>query len=293
MKSKKSSFTIALLVIVAIIAVLELIVIISSYVYIKHNYPKIFVKLPPAIMVIDIRGTIINTQFAGMLEFRGKNKEVVTPAENIVRYLEYYENDDGVKAFILDIDSNGGSNAGAEEIIDKIKHMKKPVVAVVRDSALSAGYLVAIGTERVFAQPSSGVGDIGAFVEINRTRNGTVQTCKMASTPFKEASYNDCSGFDPELIKIYRRILMIEHDAFVKDVAERRGLNQYYIDGLADGRIYYGIEALDLGLIDQIGGMPEAVEYLENKTNSSLEVLYLRDIINFNTNGKINTNSST
>jgi protease-4 len=271
------------LIIISFVTIVELLIIVTGGIYLFTNYPQIFAKPRNAIMVIDIRGELISTQFGSVMAFRGKEKGVVTSADNIVRYLDYYNHDDNIKAFILDIDSNGGSGEAAEEIIEKIHHMKKPVVAVIRDSALSSGYYVATGTARIFAQKGSGVGDIGVVhVEVNRSRNGTEQVCIIASTPFKESYYDDCPGFDPEVVRLYRRSVQIGHYAFVEDIAQARKLSQLYVDRLADGSIYYGIEAVDLGLIDEIGGISAAVIYLENITNTTLETIYLRDILNFN-----------
>ena len=75
--------------------------------------------------------------------------------------LEFFSQDPNIKAFILEINSNGSQTAAQEEIVRYIKRMNKPVIAVIKGSALSSGYYVAAGTNKIYADESAKIGNIG------------------------------------------------------------------------------------------------------------------------------------
>ncbi|MBI4154870.1 S49 family peptidase [Candidatus Woesearchaeota archaeon] len=263
----------------SIVCALELIFIIFGLIYLSIYYPLVFEKPNPSVLVIDIRGEIISTEFAGIYEERGVKRNISISSENIIQILDHFSKINNFKAFILDIDSNGGDTVGSDELVRYMMKMNKTIIAVIRDSALSGGYLVAAGTDKIYANPMSNIGDIGLVsVNVYRTRNGTKQTCYIPSTKYKNMYLDDCPGFDPIEFKMLKDRINISHNYFVNDLAYLRNVSFEYMAKFGDGAIYRGIEAKEYGLIDEIGDIYDAVSWLEKELNTKLDLVYLRDI---------------
>lgn len=250
------------------------------YIYSQNT----FTNEKPAVLVIDMTGELTTDTFGGLYSnYTLEEKPGPTSSSTkIVNALQQYENDDHIKAFIIEIDSNGGSGIGEEEIALQIWRMKKPVVAVVRDQALSAGYYVASSTERIYANELSNIGDIGilkVYDFIDKTTNEP-NVCYVPSVKYKNIYSNDCSNFGMNLTeyKSIIRALKYNHDTMVYEIAHFRNLSYGYTSLLADGSIYRGREALNNGLIDEIGDTKNATEWLEKQLGTELEIVYLREI---------------
>ena len=260
------------------IVILEFLIIVFGYFYVVNKSPGVF-QHKPSILVIDVHGSLIDTVLGGVYDRGGTLGELTTSADEVVRVLQTFERDDNFKGFILDIDSNGGEGSAAEDIARQVRRMDKPVVAVVRDQALSSGYYVAASTNRIYANAFSNIGNIGVISSfVNRTRNGTEQECFVSSTKIKGMFLSDCAGFDPEEVQTMQHYVKVSHDYFIYDIALLRNLSIPYIAKLADGSIYHGGEALKLQLIDAIGDAQSAKRDLEKQTGSKLELIYLRDL---------------
>ncbi len=185
----------------------------------------------------------------------------------IAEALERARTNDAVRAVLLAIDSPGGSVAGGEAMHAALGRLaeRKPVVAVMGGTAASAGYMVALPAARIFARESTVTGSIGVILqtpdvsEFLARLGVTMQT--VASGPFKDQP----SPFRPlteegraELDRVVRDM----HEQFVARVAAGRNLPPERARALADGRVFTGREALGLGLVDEIGGEPEARTWL-------------------------------
>ena len=183
----------------------------------------------------------------------------------IVGFLRQAETDPRVKAVVVRINSGGGSPAAAEEIYDAIRRIRsrgKPVVASMGDVAASAAYYIAAAADRIVANPSTTTGSIGVISQnfvIGRLLDElgiTVET--VVSGPFKDAT----SQFRPmtEEERAYMQALVNDVlEQFVHAVAEGRGLDVEYVRSLADGRIFTGRQAHSLRLVDELGGLEDAI----------------------------------
>lgn len=261
-----------------LIVIIELIIILIIPLYLNYKYPSILQNHKPSVLVIDIFGQIIKDSPSNIVE----SEEFPTPilSKDIINILRFYENNDDIKAFIFDIDSNGG-NALTVDFASQISTFKKPIVAVIRDQALSGGYYVAAASDRIFANEISNIGDIGVTtITEYRRGNQSWKKCHISSSVYKIMYSNDCPGIDIiyyENEKIRAKELNQE---FAFDIAKFRNLSIPYILKLADGTIYKGNEAVELGLIDEIGGIHEARDWLEKELNMNLEIIYYREIKN-------------
>lgn len=187
-----------------------------------------------------------------------------------------------VRAVLVSIDSSGGSVAGGEALHDALTRIaeRKPVVAVMRGTAASAGYMVALPAQRIFAREATVTGSIGVILqsfdasELLATLG--LRSENVASGPFKDQP----SPFRPlseEGRAELRRVVTDLHAQFVGMVAAGRRMPEDRVRELADGRIFTGREALRLGLVDEMGGEAEARAWL-GRTHGVPESLPVRDI---------------
>jgi protease-4 len=196
-----------------------------------------------------------------IVEIRG----VITQSSGIIEEIHQYVDDEGVKAIILRIDSPGGGVGPSQEIhreILKIK-AKKRVVASLGSVAASGGYYIACASDRIVANPGTITGSIGVLMEFTNIEElfkkigikGVVVKSgelKDIGSPFREMT--------PEERKIIQGVIDNVHQQFIQAVAEGRKLDRSKVIEIADGRILTGEQAKQLGLVDQIGNLQDAID---------------------------------
>lgn len=167
--------------------------------------------------------------------------------------------DDGaVKALLVVIDSPGGTVSGGESLHNAIARVaaKKPVVAVMGGVAASAGYMVSVAAERIFARESTLTGSIGVLLETGEI-SGLLDKVGLSAETIVSGPLKDQPGLTHKLSDRGREVLqgLVQdmYDQFVGMVAAGRHLNPDTVRKLGDGRAYTGRQALALGLVDQIG----------------------------------------
>jgi len=172
--------------------------------------------------------------------------------------------DDSVKAIVLRVDSPGGAVLASDQIWREVKNAarKKPVVASMSDVAASGGYYIAMAAQRILADPSTITGSIGVVATMFNLEQA-YQKIGFSHTVLKRGRFADATDnsrplteeererFHREVLRSYRR--------FVAKVAAARGRKVEEIEALAQGRVWSGAQALKNGLIDQIGGLSQAI----------------------------------
>jgi protease-4 len=201
----------------------------------------------------------------GIVEAKGTIGE--TPgvdADKIVKLLKKYEKDDDIRAIVLRVDSPGGAVAPSQEIYDAIKRIKarKKVVVSMGNLAASGGYYISAPADKIYAEPGTLTGSIGViFMHFNI--RGLLEAVKVDETTLKSGKYKDTlSPFRAVQDTDREEIQGISDDVygqFVKAVAEGRGLPEAKVREIAEGRIYTGRRAKELKLVDELGGMDDAV----------------------------------
>lgn len=186
-----------------------------------------------------------------------------------IEQLERYAENRSVKAIVVRINSPGGGIVPSQELFAEIRRIRadtgKPIVASLDSVAASGGYYVAAACDAIVANPGSITGSIGVIMQWMNVEE-LVQWAKLRPETFASGSMKDAgSPFreTSEAEKVYlQRIVSQLHLQFVRAVAEgRKGkLTQAEVSRLADGRVFTGEEAQKLGLIDELGGLTEAVE---------------------------------
>lgn len=214
--------------------------------------------------------------------FAGKQIGVITvegmisSSDEIVKQIEEARKDDDIASVIMRIESPGGSIGASQEIFEAIKQLaeKKPVIASMGSVAASGGYYIACGATKILANPGTITGSIGVRLE-HVTLGELLKWAKVGHETLKSGRYKDIGSFDrpitPEERAILEGVLRDLHDQFKEVVAKTRNLPADKVDKIADGRVYTGREARDLGLVDEMGGFTEAIKIAGKLGNISGE----------------------
>jgi len=195
----------------------------------------------------------------------------------VVQQIQDLNDNPNIKGILLDIDSGGGFVEPGEAIMLAIQKTSKPKVAVIHDMGASSAYMIASGVDQIFASRFSSVGSIGVTADFldtsEKDRREGIIFYDLSSGVHKGAMKDNS-----RLTSIQKEVIMGDimklHEVFVEYVAKNRNLPIEEVRSLADGRTYVGDDALKLGLIDQIGGMPEATKWLENKIGEKVSYCY-------------------
>ena len=186
--------------------------------------------------------------------------------ETIIRTLGEYRDDPAVRAVVLRIDSPGGVVAPTQEIftaVRRLRETKKPVVASLGSVAASGGYYVAVSADRIFASPGTLTGSIGVVMQLANVE-GLLKKVGVEYVVVKAGAYKDAGNFaramTPEERRILQNLLDDVYDQFIGAVAEGRGLEPGAVRAFAEGRIYSGRQAHGLKMVDDLGGLEDAIE---------------------------------
>jgi protease IV len=201
-------------------------------------------KSDKSIAVVELSGTIMDA------------KEVVE---------QIYKNayDDTIAGIILKIDSPGGAVGPSQEIFNAVLELKKekPIVAVMSSVAASGGLYAALGASKIFSQPGTLTGSIGVIMQFPNLEkiSETVgfQMITVKSGKLKDVG-NPFRGLGPEEEEYLNQTLDLIHRDFIQAVVKGRGIDQAQVEKFADGRILTGLQAKELGIVDDFGGVYKA-----------------------------------
>jgi len=172
------------------------------------------------------------------------------------------------KAVLLSIDSSGGDPVAGQEVANALRASGLPSVAVIRGLGASAAYWAATGADRLYASRVSEVGGIGVTASYLDESDKNKQE-GYAYTELTSAKYKDLGDPGRPLSADERKLILADlekmHRVFIEEVALNRGLALEVAEELANGLTYLGEDALASGLIDELGGAPEALQYLETR----------------------------
>lgn len=174
--------------------------------------------------------------------------------------------DDKVKAVVIRVNSPGGSALASESIWREIEETKKvkKVVTSMGDVAASGGYYIACNSDKIIANPTTITGSIGVFgllfnakKMLNEKLGVTIDTVKTSKYADFMSQSRTVTDFEGAIIQ--NRIEEI-YDNFISRVAEGRKMNKADVDSIGQGRVWSGIDAKRIGLIDEFGGLKKAIE---------------------------------
>src|SRR3989338_2886737 len=213
------------------------------------------------VALIPIEGVIVATDPNGLFE-------TVTTSTDAIELIEKADKNSNIKAIILQINSPGGSAVASEEIAEAVKKTNKTTVAWIREVGASGAYWIASSTDHIVASRISITGSIGVissylefsgFLEkygIGYERLVTGDS-KDVGTPFRKLTTKETEKIQERLDRL--------HNIFINEVAENRQLSIDKVKKLADGDVLLGEEALEAGLVDQLGDKVVLESYLKSE----------------------------
>jgi protease-4 len=183
--------------------------------------------------------------------------------KNLIRKLRYNEK---VKAIVLRVNSPGGSSLASEIIWRELMLAQKegkPVVVSMGDVAASGGYYISCVADSIFAQPNTITGSIGVFAMIPNMESFFKNKLGVTFDRVKTGDYADALTISKPLNPQERKIIQNQVDMIYADfkqrVADGRDLDTAYVDSIAQGRVWTGLRASKIGLVDRVGGIDEAI----------------------------------
>lgn len=198
--------------------------------------------------------------------------------KDLVKEIDKLAQDDDVKAVVLRVNSGGGSASSSENIwyaAEELKETGKPFVVSMGSVAASGGYYIAAGADSIFAEPSTITGSIGVFMmfpiaqELMNDKLGirfdTVNTAKYSNafSPYRSLSEGEKAVLKQRTADIY--------ETFLDRVAEGREMDKEDVRKIAGGRVYAGERAKEIGLVDRLAGLDEAIASATKLANLSEE----------------------
>lgn len=195
----------------------------------------------------------------------GKGSYNTIGSETTVEAIREASEDENVKAIVLRVNSPGGSALASEIIWREINlaKQKKKVVVSMGDYAASGGYYIACNADKIFANNSTLTGSIGVFGIVPNTKNFLNEKLGVYIETVKTHKHSDiANGYrklsDDELNVIQNSVEDI-YETFITHVSEGRGIPVRKVDEIGQGRVWSGADALSIGLIDEIGGLEDAI----------------------------------
>jgi len=219
----------------------------------------------------DDDGKKIAILYASGAIYNGKGYDGIY-SDNFIKEIKKLQKDDDVKAVVFRINSPGGSANASDEILFEMQQLKrkKPVVVSFGDYAASGGYYIAMGADKIFSEPNTLTGSIGVFgvvpyfkelAEKNGIRSDVV------STNTNSNMISAINGLSPGTLNIMTRSVESTYQRFVHFVTLNRKKSFEQIDSIGGGRIWSGVRAKQIGLVDELGSLQDAIKYAAKSAN--------------------------
>jgi len=190
---------------------------------------------------------------------------VIVDSKNTIEELRDFVKDQSIKAIVVRVDSPGGAVAPSQEIYEEVKKagLKKNVVVSMGSVAASGGYYISSAATKIIANPGTLTGSIGVIMEVPNIE-GLMNKIGVKTEVIKSGKHKDIAsvfrGIGAEERGILQGVLDDVHWQFIKAVAEGRRIPPDEIKKIADGRVFTGKQALEKGLVDELGNLEDAIK---------------------------------
>ena len=207
--------------------------------------------------------------------FDGKGSEENIYSADLSKIIRKAREDNNVKAIVLRVNSPGGS-ALASDVIGReldLTQKEKPVIVSMGNYAASGGYWISAKANYIFADPTTITGSIGVFGTFPNIKgllnNKIGLTVDVAKTNENADFGSITEPLTPFQYAKLQEMVAKTYDNFTKRVAEGRNLRQSYVDSIGQGRVWAGADAIELGLVDQLGDLEDAIAYAAKQVQIS------------------------
>ena len=198
----------------------------------------------------------------------------IAGAESVVRALRRAQDDPLVAAIVLRVDSGGGDGLASDLMYRAVLEAKKrkPVIASMGDVAASGGYYAAMGADQVFAEPTTITGSIGVFL-VKPVLNPLAEKLGIHHETLKRGDLSNflnlLDPWTPQERVAAQQWVNAFYDSFITEVSRSRKMTKEQVDAIARGRVWSGIDAKQKGLVDQMGGLLEAIDAARERARIS------------------------
>jgi protease IV len=206
--------------------------------------------------------TSLGSGDVGVLEMQGQIGE--DNGRTWIKQMDRWAKNNSIKAVVLHVNSPGGGTAISQEIHSAVERLKgkKPVVVSMASVAASGGYYIACAADKIVANPSTVTGSIGVIFQFH-TYKDLMGKIGIGTETVKSGELKDVGNYSRAMTEkeelMLRSVVMDTYEQFVEAVAEGRNMEKDQVYPLADGSVFTGSQAYNLGLVDTIGGLDEAV----------------------------------
>jgi protease-4 len=183
-------------------------------------------------------------------------------SETLVAALKEADEDKSVAAIVLRVDSPGGSALASDVVWRAVRQCEKPIVASMGDIAASGGYYIAMGCDKIVAEPGTltgSIGVVGGKLAMSGLLNKVGLTTDVISRGQNSGLFTSDEPFSDSEREVFRRSMESIYDQFTRKAAEARGMDLERLKELAGGRIWTGKQAQQKGLVDQVGTLGDAI----------------------------------
>ena len=201
----------------------------------------------PRVAVVELEGMIIDV-------------------EDLLRELKTHRENPQIKAVVIRINSPGGVVGPSQELHDALLRLRKagkPVVASLGAVAASGGYYVAVGADQIYANPGTLTGSIGVIMQMANVES-LMKKVGVDYVVVKAGRYKDLGNFSRPMSVEERRVLQAllddVHAQFIGAVATGRRIEESQVRQFADGRVFSGVQAVRLKMVDELGGLEDAID---------------------------------
>jgi protease-4 len=240
--------------------------------YAPVSWERTGVRRRSRIAVINAAG-VINSGSSGFDPVNG----AVIGSDSLVEYIRDARADDSIKAIVLRVDSPGGSSTASDVIWRELsisRENDRPVIVSMSDLAASGGYYIALGGDAIVAQPGTLTGSIGVYTGkfvISGTLDKLGANIESTSHGKHAEIYSPDRRFTPDERKKIEESMQVVYDQFIERTAAARHMTPEKVDEIAQGRVWTGAQAKQMGLVDELGGLYKAVDMAKQRARIPLD----------------------
>ncbi|RMZ57866.1 signal peptide peptidase SppA [Chryseobacterium nematophagum] len=191
-------------------------------------------------------------------------------SEKYIKYIKELQENDKVKAVVFRINSPGGSANASDEILFELQQLKKkkPLIVSFGDYAASGGYYIAMAADKIYSEPNTLTGSIGVFGVIpyfKEIANKNGIRSDIVATNANSQYYSSLNGVSPYGVNMITKGVEGTYKRFVHFVTQNRKQSFEQIDNIGGGRVWSGTRAKQIGLVDELGTLNDAIKYAAQK----------------------------
>jgi len=201
----------------------------------------------------------------------GEGSDEVIGSDRIAKAIRQVRKDDKVKAIVMRVNSPGGSALASDVILREVKlaAAEKPFIVSMGNVAASGGYYISCAADKIYADPTTITGSIGVLGMIPNLEE-TMKNKLGITFDYVQTNANSIMSINKPLTEFQKDVILksIEdiYGTFVNHVAEGRDMTYEAVDAIGQGRVWIGSDALELGLVDEMGGLDEAIQAAIDET---------------------------